>query len=138
MTKAFRGCINYIKDDDEAPKAWAYATHVDLQDLLLTAWQGVRRDLLQTTNESDPILTDIFPDFDPTTDPTTDPPTLVPTATALSSANPSTTALPSANPSAAAAHNEIAGEPGPIPKTTKAMKTGPTTDIRAHFTAMLL
>ena len=38
MTKAFRGYINYIKDDDEeAPKAWAYATHVDLQDLLLTA-----------------------------------------------------------------------------------------------------
>ena len=76
MTKAFRGYINYIKDDDdEAPKAWAYATHVDLQDLLLTAWKGVRRDLLQTTNESDPILTDIFPDIDSTTEPTLDPTT---------------------------------------------------------------
>ena len=37
MAKASRGYINYIQDDeDEAPKAWAYATYVDLQDLLLT------------------------------------------------------------------------------------------------------
>ena len=34
LTEAFRGYINYIHDDEEeAPKAWAYATHVDLQGL---------------------------------------------------------------------------------------------------------
>jgi hypothetical protein len=42
MTKAFRGYINYIKDDDEeALKAWEFATYVSCEDLLLTAWQGI-------------------------------------------------------------------------------------------------
>ena len=40
MTKAFRGYINYIKDDEEALKAWEFATYVSCEDLLLTAWQG--------------------------------------------------------------------------------------------------
>ena len=90
MKKAFRGYINYIKDDDDAQKAWDFAEHVALQDLLLTAWEGVRRDLLPSlddmvtelvdtphSNNPTPNPTETFPVYDPTSDPTYTPPVLV-------------------------------------------------------------
>ena len=83
MTKAFRGYINYIKDDDDAQKALDFAEHVALENLLLTAWEGVRRDLLPSPDDmvtepadmplsNDPTLlpTVTFPAYDPTSDPT--------------------------------------------------------------------
>ena len=83
MTKAFRGYINYIKDDDDAKKAWDFAAHVALEQLLLDSWNGVRRDRLPTTADKDmdptdrPLESDLTinptdtpPQPDPTTDPT--------------------------------------------------------------------
>ena len=84
MTKAFRGYINYIKDDDDSQKAWGFAVHVTLEELLLDAWNGVRRDLLPAIDDMDseppdqptvsyPTLDPAYmpPHPDPTTDPTT-------------------------------------------------------------------
>jgi hypothetical protein len=74
MTKAFRGYINYIKDDDEeALKAWEFATYVSCEDLLLTAWQGIRRDLIVTSEATHPTPSNVPPLDHPTTDPAAGP-----------------------------------------------------------------
>ena len=71
------GYINYIKDDDdEALKAWEFATYVSCEDLLLTAWQGIRRDLIVTSEATHPAPSNVPPHDHPTTDPTA-----VPTST---------------------------------------------------------
>ena len=70
MTKAFRGYINYIKDDDDAKKAWDFAAHVALEQLLLDSWNGVRRDRLPTAADKDTDPPDRPLESDPTIDPT--------------------------------------------------------------------
>ena len=105
---------------------------MDLHDLLLTAWKGVRRDLPLIMDDTDSMPSDNTPYIDPTTVPTTDPTNTLPAlvSTAL--------LMPSAKPSAAAAavYNGLAGEPGSVPKMTKSIKTGSVTAIHAHFMEM--
>ena len=43
MRQAFEGYIHYVRDDEEVQKAWAYAKMVGAEELLLDAWNGVRR-----------------------------------------------------------------------------------------------
>jgi hypothetical protein len=161
MKKAFRGYINYIKDDDDAQKAWDFAEHVALQDLLLTAWEGVRRDLLPSpddmvtelvdtphSNNPTPNPTETFPVYDPTSDPTYTLPVLV--AHTVSSqrlqglgvscaTNSTVTATKCGQDGEMAPGTEVTFEdrpasvPGPL---TKKMKTCASTDIRAHFVAV--
>jgi hypothetical protein len=55
MRQALEGYINYIGDDEAVQKVWAYAILVGSEELLLTAWKGVRRDLLDYTVTTDAV-----------------------------------------------------------------------------------
>ena len=134
MRQAFEGYIHYIRDDEEVQKAWAYAKMVGAEELLLAAWNGVRRDLLDNTG-----ATHAVPSLEDTQDLTKDTACAAVMETSWTQPN-ATNGDEGSKPHTRATEEEIATrtarpDNGSGPARKK-RKTSTSPDIRAHFAAV--
>jgi len=134
MRQAFEGYIHYIRDDEEVQKAWAYAKMVGAEELLLAAWNGVRRDLLDNTG-----ATHAVPSLEDTQDSTKDTACAAVMETSRTQPN-ATNGDEGSKPHTRATEEEIATrtarpDNGSGPARKK-RKTSTSPDIRAHFAAV--
>jgi hypothetical protein len=138
MRQAFEGYINYIGDDEEVQKAWAYATLVGLEELLLIAWKGVRRDLLHSMETTDAVLSlEGAEDLDDDTESATGMEASVSLPDDATSGDPTPQPATCVTKVASMAREDVPDSgPGPVKKKPKTRTTSTSSDIRVHFAAV--
>ena len=128
MRQAFEGYIHYIRDAEEVQKAWAYAELVGAEELLLVAWNGVRRDLLDNTGATNAV---------PSLEGTQVLATSTGSAADMESSLTGTTNATNRDQGTEIVRRVAPPDNGPGPANKKT-KTSTSPDIRAHFAAVTL